>query len=90
MGRKECMESRPAAWVANIDRVGPDTSAETQARATAPEHNETQKEEKGSRDKVDANKAVPNPTTHIHLAWVGRNAYSLLFVGHKLVVRNLS
>ena len=69
--------------MANIDRVGPDTSAETQARASAPEHNETQKEEKGSRDKVDANKAVQNPTTPTHLVWVGRSAYSLLFVGHR-------
>ena len=81
-GKKRAHESRPAAWVANIERVGPDTSADTQARAEAPDNHETQKEEKGSRDKVDANKAVPNPTTEIHLAWVGRNAYSLLFVGH--------
>ena len=82
MGRKECMESRPTAWVANIERVAPDTSTERQARATAPEHNETQKEEKRPRDIVDANKPVQNPTTHIHLVWVGRSAYSLLFVGH--------
>ena len=66
MGRKECMESRPAAWVANIERVAPDTLVDTQARAIAPEHNETQKEEQRSRDIVDANKSVPNPTTHIH------------------------
>ena len=66
MGRKECMESRPAAWVANIERVAPDTSVDTQARATAPEHNETQKEEQRSRDIVNANKTIPNPTTHIH------------------------
>ena len=84
MGRNECMESRPAEWVANIERVAADTSADTQAKVRAPDNNETQKEEKGSRDEVDANKAVQNPTTEIHLAWVGRNAYSLLFVGHKL------
>ena len=67
MGRIECMESRPAAWVANIERVAPDTSAETQAKVKAPEHNETQKEEERPRDIVDANKSIPNPTTHIHL-----------------------
>ena len=74
MGRKECMESRPTAWVANIERVAPDTSTERQARATAPEHNETQKEEERPRDIVDANKAVPKPN----------NSYSFsLFVGYK-------
>ena len=61
------MESRPTAWVANIERVAPDTSTERQARATAPEHNETQKEEKRPRDIVNANKAIQNQTTHIHL-----------------------
>ena len=66
MGRKECMESRPAAWVANIERVASDTSVDTQEKAKAPEHNETQKEEERPRDIVDANKSVPNPATHIH------------------------
>ena len=89
MGRKECMESRPTAWVANIDIVAQDTSAETQAKAKAPEHNETQKEEERPRDIVDANKPVQNPTTHIHLVWVGRSAYSLLFVGHMATMTGL-
>ena len=66
----------------NIERVAQDTSTETQARATAPEHNETQKEEEKPRDIDDANKAVPNPARPIHLVWVGRIAYSLLFVGY--------
>ena len=80
MGGKE---SLPAEWVVNIERVTTDSSAETQARAKAPEHNnETEKEEEKPRDIDDANKPVQNPTTHIHLVWVGRIAYSLLFVGY--------
>ena len=64
MGGKE---SLPAEWVVNIERVDTDSSADTQAKVKAPEHNETQKEEERPRDIVDANKSIPNPTTHIHL-----------------------
>ena len=70
------MESRPTAWVANIERVGPDTSAEAQARATAPEHNETQKEEERPRDIVDGNKSIQNQTDFIPetvIVFVGYN-----------------
>ena len=42
---------------------------DTQAKATAPEHNETQKEEERPRDIKDANKTAPNPATHIHFVW---------------------
>ena len=51
--------------MANIERVAQDTSTETQARATAPEHNETQKEEEKPRDIDDANKSIQNQTNFI-------------------------
>ena len=62
-------ESLPAERVANIERVASDTSVDTQEKAKAPEHNETQKEEERPRDIEDANKSVPNPATHIHFGW---------------------
>ena len=54
-------ESCPAAWVANIERVEQDTSADIQAKGRAPENHEAKKEEKRPGDKVDTNKAAPKP-----------------------------
>ena len=67
MGGKERMESLPAEWVVNIEGVATDTSAETQAKAKAPDNNETQKEEERPRDIEDANKSIQNPIDLIHL-----------------------
>ena len=52
-------ESCPVTWVANIERVEQDTSADIQAKGRALENHEAKKEEKRPGDKVDTNKTAP-------------------------------